>query len=215
MHQQGQANSTYLYITYTYIHVHNIVHRTCRAKPIDILAKNLLGDEMDVEMTEPHKLFKNLTLPALEELMTDIGQHQALDKENAMFWDAMVIVCEDEIQAARTREEMAKQGKSSHGGGGGMESGVHSAIQNDVIAMFHGKTWRELKEQEDEIRASLGSDVLDPEFAEAVLAQIKIALAKAKLKEIHEDVLRKRLAALEGQLAVEVLQYDKKPLQVR
>jgi hypothetical protein len=175
-----------------------------------MLAKNLLGDETDVEMTEPYKLFKNLTLTALEELMTDIAQHQALDKENAVFWDAMVIVCEDEIQAARTRDEMARQGKSSHG----MEGGVHSAIQSDVIAMFQGKSWRELKDQEDEIRASLGTDALDPEFAQAVLAQIKISLAKAKLKEIHEDVLRKRLAALEGQLAADVLNYDKKQPQV-
>jgi len=174
-----------------------------RAKPIDILAKNLIGDDTDIEMTEPYKLFRNLGLNALEELQGDIEQHRSLDHANAEFWDAMVLVCEDELHHTRVRDERGK-----------MKDGVDSAalaIEEDIVATFVGKSWAELKEQEEEIQASMNDQILDPEFAQQVLAQLKTALAKAKLKEIHAGILRKRLAALEGELAKEAMAYEPKP----
>ena len=167
-----------------------------RAKPIDILAKNLM-DDMEVEMTEPYKLFKNLSLQALEELQGDIQQHKNLDHKNEEFWDAMTIVCEDELALARAREERGRSADASS-----------LAIAEDVSETFVGKSWKELKDQEQEIREGIDNDMLDPEFAETVLVQLKTALAKAKLREIHGEILRKRLASLEGDLAKESMAYE-------
>ena len=49
--------------------------REGRAKPIDVLAKNLHEDDMDVEITEPYKLFRGLQVKLLEELEKDIALH--------------------------------------------------------------------------------------------------------------------------------------------
>lgn len=174
-----------------------------RAKPIDILAKNLI-DDMEVEMTEPYKLFKNLSLAALEELQGDIAQHRNLDHKNEEFWESMTVVCDDELALARAREERGRSATDSS-----------LAIAEDVSETFVGKSWRELKDQEDEIRSSIDNDMLDPEFAETVLVQLKTALAKAKLREIHGEILRKRLASLEGDLAKESMVYDGSKVQAK
>jgi len=50
--------------------------REGRAKPIDVLAKNLHEDDMDVEITEPYKLFRGLQVKPLEELEKDISLHK-------------------------------------------------------------------------------------------------------------------------------------------
>mmetsp|Transcript_31730 Transcript_31730/g.79868 ORF Transcript_31730/g.79868 Transcript_31730/m.79868 type:complete len:508 (+) Transcript_31730:2-1525(+) len=172
-----------------------------RAKPIDIFAKNLMDDDADVEMTEPYKLFRNLALPALEDLQQDVEQHRGLDHQNAEFWEAMAVVCEDEIHLARVRGERERKG----------DIDAAAAIEEDISATFVGKSWSELKEQEEEIQSGMQDNVLDPEFAQQVLAQLKTALAKAKLKDIHGAILRKKLAKLEGELAQEAMSYDPKP----
>ena len=41
--------------------------REGRAKPIDVLAKNLHEDDMDVELTEPYKLFRGLCVVCVYE----------------------------------------------------------------------------------------------------------------------------------------------------
>jgi hypothetical protein len=41
--------------------------REGRAKPIDVLAKNLHEDDMDVELTEPYKLFRGLCAVCVNE----------------------------------------------------------------------------------------------------------------------------------------------------
>eukprot|EP00286_Rhodomonas_abbreviata_P018123 CAMPEP_0181305188 /NCGR_PEP_ID=MMETSP1101-20121128/9582_1 /TAXON_ID=46948 /ORGANISM="Rhodomonas abbreviata, Strain Caron Lab Isolate" /LENGTH=563 /DNA_ID=CAMNT_0023411059 /DNA_START=181 /DNA_END=1869 /DNA_ORIENTATION=- len=168
--------------------------REGRAKPIDVLAKNLSSEDMDVEITEPYKLFKGLAVPALEELEKDIALHQSLDSENKAFWEAMVVVCADELQQARRQEAWSLEGKP----GLLVEEGVHAAIQEDVVKMLSGKSVQELDEQEQEIRATLeGDEVADNEFWEAVLKRLVVARAKSQLKEIHGNILRRRLESLE------------------
>ena len=57
-----------------------------------------------------------------------------------------------------------------------------------------GKSHRELEEMEEGIQAQLdGGDAADPEFLAAVLKRLTLAKAKARLREIHEDLLRKHL----------------------
>jgi Conserved mid region of cactin len=49
-----------------------------RAKPIDIVAKNLfVGGEIDVDVDEPYTVFNGLTLHEVQELVEDIQTYQA------------------------------------------------------------------------------------------------------------------------------------------
>lgn len=59
-----------------------------------------------------------------------------------------------------------------------------------------------------QVRESIDTDMLDPEFAETVLAQLKTALALAKLKDLHGSILRRRLASLEGELVKAAISLD-------
>lgn len=60
--------------------------------------------------------------------------------------------------------------------------------------MRAGKSHAELVELEEGIQAQLDSgDAADPEFLAAVAKRLKLAKAKARLREIHETLLRKHL----------------------
>lgn len=49
-----------------------------RAKPIDVLAKNLhLAEGYEVDSEAPYQLFGGLTLHEIRELVTDIKEYQA------------------------------------------------------------------------------------------------------------------------------------------
>eukprot|EP00741_Cyanophora_paradoxa_P009528 tig00001501_g9228.t1 len=118
-----------------------------RAKPIDIIAKNLhLDKDFDIEMNEPYKIFKGLPVAEIEELKADIATHLELDQEKGHreFWNAMMVVCEDELEQARRSEELERQGTR----GAPSSSGVHSAVEGDIEGIFRGKSARQLAELE-------------------------------------------------------------------
>ena len=183
--------------------------REGRAKPIDILAKNLHEDDLDVEMTEPYKLFRGLQITALEELQKDISAHQGLDTSNAIFWEAMSTVCQDELHSARLAEGRDGQAKLE---------GVHAAVRDEIVSMFKGKSLSELQEQEEQIKELLETDdSADTEFWETALKRLQVAKARSTLKDIHAKILRRRLDAIESGLAQESISHkgqgDRKPEQ--
>jgi len=166
-----------------------------RAKPIDMLAKNLVSDDTDVEMQEPYKLFRGLDLDQLEELEKDISVHAGLDNENRAFWEAMTTVCDDELETAR---------RYAAGGGVAYSEGVDPAVAEELEKSFQGKSLYDLEEQEDQVKECLdnGDDV---DFYEHVLKRLVIAKAKARLNEIHKKILQRRLDSVESQGARDVM----------
>ncbi|EIE19628.1 hypothetical protein COCSUDRAFT_67727 [Coccomyxa subellipsoidea C-169] len=173
--------------------------REGRAKPIDALAINLfLMEEFDVNMTAPYSVFIGLTLDDVEELCDDIKGYQALDSKDGVhkeFWDALGEVAEVEYLEAKHTEEadrarMRGEPEPEHRG----EVGLHAAVDNDIQMLLAGKSHMELSEMEEGIQAQLdGGDAADPEFLAAVLKRLALAKAKARLREIHEALLRKHL----------------------
>ncbi|BDA46670.1 probable cactin [Coccomyxa sp. Obi] len=173
--------------------------REGRAKPIDALAVNLfLMEEFDVNMTAPYSVFIGLSLEDVEELRDDIKGYQALDSKDAVhkeFWDALAEVAEVEyVEALHTEEadraRMRGEPEPEHRS----EAGLHTAVDTDIQMLLAGKSHRELVEMEEGIQAQLdGGDAADPEFLAAVLKRLTLAKAKARLREIHEDLLRKHL----------------------
>lgn len=174
-----------------------------RPKPIDILYKNLNMDvlDLDIELNEPYKIFSDLSLRELEELRKDILMYLQLDSHKE-FWQSLRIVCDDEIEQLRQREEAEHQARRQ-----GLEaSGVHKAVSEDVLAVFRGKTYEDLSRMQSQIMAKItAGNAVDPEYWEGLLARLVVYKAKAKLRDIHAELLRRKLSQLEaGQMLEEV-----------
>lgn len=60
--------------------------------------------------------------------------------------------------------------------------------------MFVGKTHAQLQQTQTSIEDQLQSgEAADPEFSAAILKRLRIHKAKAKLREIHSDLLQQHL----------------------
>ncbi|CAM6101492.1 unnamed protein product [Calypogeia fissa] len=179
--------------------------REGRAKPIDVLSKNLnLSDDFDIEINEPYKIYKGLTVKEMEELRTDIKMHLELDRAtptHVEFWEAMMVVCDWEISEARKRDVLDRarvRGEDPPSELVAEDMGLHASVDADVKTMLEGKSFYELDEMQTQIEAQMRSGTAKVvEYWEAVLKRLHISKAKARLREIHADLLRQHLQRLQ------------------
>lgn len=197
--------------------------REGRAKPIDLISKNLKllerlegkngnvshpldrrmgsndNDDLDVEIREPYAVMEGLPVTELEELRKDINLYLELDVERADFWKATRIVCDDEIQRATLREqEQQRRGYRQTF----IQEGIQDVLHDEVDNQFAGKSRQELEEMEKEIQSIIDrpdpEGMVDVEFMESTLGRLQVFKAKALLREIHAKVLQKRLQELQA-----------------
>ncbi|XXG60216.1 hypothetical protein AAC387_Pa04g2179 [Persea americana] len=185
--------------------------REGRMKPIDILSKNLNGSEdFDIEINEPYMVFKGLTVKGMEELHDDIKMHLDLDRAtptHVEFWEALMVVCEWELAEARKKDALDRarvRGEQPPADVLAEERGLHSSIEADVKSLLQGKTHNELEALQSQIESQMRSGTAKVvEYWEAVLKRLHIYKAKACLKEIHTNLLRKHLQRLENPVEAE------------
>ncbi|CAG8539161.1 5052_t:CDS:10, partial [Racocetra fulgida] len=158
-----------------------------RAKPVDILAINLrladesevVDDALEIDMDEPYTIFDNLTLPEVEELHQDIQKYLSLERNpnNLDFWrDKLSELQEDEKNHAMN---------------------IIAPVKDDINNLFSGKTYEQLNVLQAQIQQKLsGKEAVEVEFWEQQLKALTVWKSKAKLKAMHEIVLRKRLEQL-------------------
>ncbi|XP_036701648.1 phosphatidylinositol 4-phosphate 5-kinase type-1 gamma isoform X1 [Balaenoptera musculus] len=175
--------------------------RDGRAKPIDLLAKYISAedDDLAVEMHEPYTFLNGLTVADMEDLLEDIQVYMELEQgKNADFWRDMTIITEDEIAKLRKLEASGK-------GPGERREGVNASVSSDVQSVFKGKTYSQLQVIfqgiEGKIRA--GGPNLDMGYWESLLQQLRAHMARARLRERHQDVLRQKLYKLKQEQGVE------------
>ncbi|XP_008581116.1 PREDICTED: cactin [Galeopterus variegatus] len=175
--------------------------RDGRAKPIDLLAKYISAedDDLAVEMHEPYTFLTGLTAADMEDLLEDIQVYMELEQgKNADFWRDMTIITEDEISKLRKLEASSK-------GPGERREGVNASVSSDVQSVFKGKTYNQLQVIfqgiEGKIRA--GGPNLDMGYWESLLQQLRAHMARARLRERHQDVLRQKLYKLKQEQGVE------------
>ncbi|XP_006027263.1 cactin [Alligator sinensis] len=175
--------------------------RDGRAKPIDLLAKYISAedDDLAVEMHEPYTFLNGLTVSDMEDLLEDIQVYMELEQgKNVDFWRDMTIITEDEISKLRKLEASGK-------GPGERREGVNASVSSDVQSVFKGKTYNQLQALyqgiEGKIRA--GGPNLDIGYWESLLQQLKAYMARARLRERHQDVLRQKLYKLKQEQGVE------------
>ncbi|KAM7143706.1 splicing factor Cactin [Molossus nigricans] len=175
--------------------------RDGRAKPIDLLAKYISAedDDLAVEMHEPYTFLNGLTVADMEDLLEDIQVYMELEQgKNVDFWRDMTIITEDEISKLRKLEASGK-------GPGERREGVNTSVSSDVQSVFKGKTYSQLQVIfqgiEGKIRA--GGPNLDMGYWESLLQQLRAHMARARLRERHQDVLRQKLYKLKQEQGVE------------
>ncbi|KAJ0245155.1 Cactin [Hirschfeldia incana] len=179
--------------------------REGRPKPIDVLCKHLDGsDDMDIEHSEPYRVFKGLSVKDMEELRDDIKMYLDLDRATptrVQYWEALIVVCDWELAEARKRDalERAKvRGEEPPAELLAQERGLHAGVEADVRKLLDGKTHSELVELQLDIESQLRSGSAKVvEYWEAVLKRLVIYKAKACLKEIYAEMLRRHRHRLE------------------
>ncbi|KAF6041340.1 CACTIN [Bugula neritina] len=172
-----------------------------RAKPIDLLAKyiNAEDDDMSVEMHEPYTYLEGLSVIDLEDLLEDIKVYLELEKgKNQDYWRDITTVTEDQLSQARRL----------HPGSSAYEvrdrrEGIHTAVSSDVESIFKGKTLKQLSLLEDQVKKKLKGGEGDVGYWESLLQQLKAHMAFTRLKEQHQFILKKRLAKLRQEQALE------------
>ncbi|KAG2217165.1 hypothetical protein INT45_003589 [Circinella minor] len=168
-----------------------------RAKPIDILAMNLrLANEPDkveedveleIDLEEPYTIFDNLTLDETEELHKDIQMHLSLEKneQTLEFWRALIVVAEDKVN--KLQKDATQRAAT----------GVSEGVQEDVDRVLSGKSYDQLCVLQNHIMNKLSSnEPVDVEYWENLLSELVVYKAKAKLTDMHQELLAKRLNQL-------------------
>ncbi|XP_034559844.1 cactin [Notolabrus celidotus] len=175
--------------------------RDGRAKPIDLLAKYISAedDDLAVEMHEPYTFLNGLTVTDMDDLLEDIKVYMELEQgKNVDFWRDMTTITEDEISKLRKLEASGK-------GPGDRREGINTAVSTDVQIVFKGKTYSQLQALHLNIETKIvaGGSNLDIGYWESLLQQVRVYMARARLRERHQDVLRQKLFKLKQEQGVE------------
>ncbi|KAL0966406.1 hypothetical protein UPYG_G00294950 [Umbra pygmaea] len=175
--------------------------RDGRAKPIDLLAKYISAedDDLAVEMHEPYTFLNGLTVTDMDDLLEDIKVYMELEQgKNVDFWRDMTIITEDEISKLRKLEASGK-------GPGDRRDGINTSVSTDVQSVFKGKTYSQLQAVNLNIERKIlaGGSNLDIGYWESLLQQVRVFMARARLRERHQDVLRQKLFKLKQEQGVE------------
>lgn len=172
-----------------------------RAKPIDLLAAYVSAedDEDAVEMHEPYSYLRGLSSDDLEDLLVDIRLYQQLEQgKNADFWRDMTAVVQFELSRLRQAEAPSAAASATV---------LNSAVQREIAAMFEGKSLGQLQllEQQVVTKLALSGDskqAIDVGYWEALLQQLRAHVARSRLLERHQQVLKRKLERLKREQGI-------------
>ncbi|KAG0589759.1 hypothetical protein KC19_1G045800, partial [Ceratodon purpureus] len=185
-----------------------------QSKPIDVLSKNLnLSEDFDPDFSEPYKIYKGLTVKEMEELRQDIKMHLELDRAtqtHVEFWESMMVVCDWEIAQTRKRDALDRatlRGEEPPHELVAEDPGLHG-VDDEVDHMLRGQSVAQLDILQEQTEAKMLTGTAQVvEYWEAVLNRLHIYRAKARLRQIHAELLRKHLKRIEY-----VDGFEKRPL---
>lgn len=170
-----------------------------RAKPIDLLAKYINSEEeVDaVEMHEPYTYLNGLSIKDLEDLVEDIKVYMKLEKgKNLDYWNDITVIVEDELYKMRKMEK-----KSEYEAAVGRREGIHESVAKEVASVFKGKTAAQLAAMQKQIEKKISDkgEGIDIGYWESLLSQLKAHMARARLRDKHQENLRQKLELLKAE----------------
>lgn len=179
-----------------------------RAKPIDMLAHYIntamAPDDVDMArdmaMHEPYVCLNGLSIEDLEDLLEDIDVYQQLEggANNTDFWVDMRVISQSELTEARRRESSRGKGPAQRHS---LDTGVNIRVVNEIHALLKGKSRTQLLTLQEEIKNRIArGDSLDSiNYWESLLKELDTHLAKARLRERHQEMLELKLQTLRRQ----------------
>lgn len=172
-----------------------------RAKPIDLLAKYISAedDDLAIEMHEPYTYLYGLTIPDLEDLLEDIKVYLQLEQgKNADYWRDIITVTEDEVN------KLKKLDPTSRDYAGDRREGINQSVSSEVSNIFKGKTTNQLLLLQEQMKKKLqGGEGVDVGYWESLLSQLNAHIARTRLRERHQEVLRQKLFKLKQEQGIE------------
>lgn len=168
-----------------------------RAKPIDLLAQYIsdksLEESIEMQVHEPYTYLNGLKIDDFEDLLVDIKVYNELEKGvNAEYWEDLTIICEDELKKLRKIELEKTEYRSSR------REGIHQSVEKDVTNIFKGKSAVQLQQLQSKIEEKITSklDGVDIGYWESLLSQLRAHMARARLKDRHQENLKIKLELL-------------------
>ncbi|XP_014290251.1 splicing factor Cactin [Halyomorpha halys] len=183
-----------------------------RAKPIDLLAKYINSEEeVDaVEMHEPYTYLNGLSIKDLEDLVEDIKVYMKLEKgKNFDYWNDITVIVEDELYKLR---KMVK--KSDYEAAVGRREGIHESVAKEVSSVFRGKTASQLAAMQKQIEKKISDkgEGIDIGYWESLLSQLKAHMARARLRDKHQENLKQKLELLKAEQRQQEQEIKEEPL---
>ncbi|KAL3989986.1 Cactus-binding C-terminus of cactin family protein [Acanthocheilonema viteae] len=185
-----------------------------RAKPIDFLARYISYDSEKVEsmkdeefeFVDPTTYLIGLKIRDLEDLLEDIKVYRRVDPtDNSIWWTDFCTIVRNEIRKLSNDVNSVYARES-----------IHNSVQSDITALFKGKTHQELALLETQIRKKIHSDEpgVDVEFLEFTLQHLHVHMAKARIHERHQEILRCKLKRIKEEQKAERDKHECDPEQV-
>ena len=171
-----------------------------RAKPIDLLAQYIndqnLEESIEMQMHEPYNYISGLSIDDLEDLLVDIKVYNELEKgENSGYWEDLTVIVDDDLKKLKKQEseKNAYQGR---------REGIHQSVAKDVSEIFRGKSTSQLNELKAKIESKINNQndgLLDVGYWESLLSQLKAHMARARLRDRHQENLKMKLELLKSE----------------
>ncbi|KAI9672320.1 MAG: hypothetical protein M1817_003342 [Caeruleum heppii] len=184
--------------------------REGRARPIDWLAvtlraldpnRDLLEEdvaESDIDIVDPDGVFEGLGEGQLHDLERDICTYLTLETtaDNRDYWNTMKIICKDRRQKTAA---MVPEGRAV------------SSVAKDVDRLLGPKSYADLEILEKQIIKKLNSnEPIDVDYWEQLLQSLRVWKAKAKLRNVYQVLIDKRLDKVRKQQEEEAENVRKK-----
>lgn len=175
-----------------------------RAKPIDLLAQYIseknLDDSIEMQMHEPYTYLNGLDIQDLEDLLADISVYIELEKDKHVdYWNDLTVIVQDELQKLRKSALNAvEEDRSEYQVAVRRREGIHQTVAKDVTEIFRGKTTQQLEELKKKIEDKLSNhtDGVDIGYWESLLSQLKAHMARSRLRDRHQEILKQKLEML-------------------
>lgn len=169
-----------------------------RAKPIDLLAQYIseqtLEESIELQMHEPYTFLDGLNIDDLEDLLVDIKVYNELEQNiHVAYWQDLTVIVDDDLKKLKKQELEQSENRAV-----GRREGIHQSVAKDVSAIFRGKTTAQLDELRKKIEQKISNqaDGLDVGYWESLLSQLKAHMARARLRDKHQENLKLKLEIL-------------------
>lgn len=139
-------------------------------------------------LAEPYNTLNGLRIREMEDLVEDIKIYLELDsgsKVNAEYWKDLQIIVDDEL----TKLKLANMDQQER-----RREGINPSVSADIARILKGKSPQQLKTLQIQIEKKIASreEGIDIGYWETLLSRLKAQIARARLREFHDENLKKR-----------------------